>query len=148
MYSFTGHNYRPCVWNLVLPTVCLYDNWPQASWVTCGISLRYYMVSLLINLNKHILRWCGRSGTVRFHKKNSFRTESWDVNKILNGERGISTGGMKMKNGLFSNGRGLSCAVSDCTLHMASASRQILLQCTQIAFSFLSFFFLTFFHIN
>ena len=33
-----------------------------------------------------------------FHTKNSFRTGSWDVNKIENGERGISTGGVEMKN--------------------------------------------------
>ena len=45
VYSFSGHNYHPCVWNFVLPTVCLYDNRPQASWVTCGISLRFCMVS-------------------------------------------------------------------------------------------------------
>ena len=34
----------------------LFDNRPQASWVTCGISLRYHLVSRLINLNKDILR--------------------------------------------------------------------------------------------
>ena len=66
MYSFSDHNNHPCVWNFVLPTVCLYDNRPQASWVTCGISLRYHLVSRLINLNKDILRLRGGSGTVRF----------------------------------------------------------------------------------
>ena len=49
VYSFSGHSKHSCVWNFVLPTVCLYDNRPQADWVSCGISIRYCMVSLLIN---------------------------------------------------------------------------------------------------